>query len=73
MFVIIHQSFQYETSFCKEANKHQGYLFAPINTIHGGVHSYVNTLGKIKIGDFGQAKLYFKKIQGTTKMLRGIW
>lgn len=72
-FVLIHQHFQYETSFCKDAEKHQGYLFAPINTFHGGVHSYVNALGRIKIGDMKQARMYVKKIKGTAKMLRDIW
>ena len=71
--VFIHQHFQFETSFCKDAEKHQGYLFAPISTVHGGVHTYVRDLGRIKIGDMGQAKMYLKKIKGTTKMLRDIW
>ena len=69
------QCFQFETSFCKEAEKHQGYLFAPISTVYGGVHTYVGQLGQITIGigDVNQAKLYFKKIHGLIKMLRFIW
>ena len=60
---------------------HQGYLFAPISPVHGGVHTYVQALGKLKIGDianveFGRSsnvELYLKKILRLKKVLRDIW
>ena len=67
------QHFQYETSFCKNAKEHQGYLFAPISTIHGGVHTYVGALGSVKVENKHDALLYIRKIYATAKMLRDIW
>ena len=52
---------------------HQGYLFAPISPVHGGVHTYVQALGKLKIGDIADVELYLKKILRLKKVLRDIW